>query len=456
MEPQKSLDETDVKEQVIKLNVGGTLFETYKTTLQHYPYTLLGSMFTSSKEITTDKTEFFFDRDPTLFPMILNYYRNGFVVYPENIHHKITEAELTFWQIPLLETPEAFNITGQYLVALSKSGEKENKEMEIYDEQITYLEREKSRLQQFLTGKEKSGEIVIKNDSFLESVKELDRGIKMCEEKMKSLQGVETKKRDQYIDVIDKLNLTLKQQIDHLETQRRIMRSLSEALCIDHGSPIVFPHNWMTYNDKRRYEYFRSYGAKTRKHLCLKDCIFIPFSKMKNGDKKNKDNFQIIDVQNIKPPYDKDYDFWTNIVGKNKCILYYVKYNKPYLDTIDSLYTCLITHDILQLCTPASYMNLYILEVYWGEKSAREQLKELIEQKDPKMDIRKKESKSKITDSDYDTEELSPTLELGTPILRRERSSSIIRRRSPIRRSRSRSISYKRNRSGSRTRSRSK
>lgn len=64
------------RERVI-LNVGGKRFITYKETLQRYPDTLLGRMFSSSAVMAHPDCngEYFFDRNARFFSFILNWYQ---------------------------------------------------------------------------------------------------------------------------------------------------------------------------------------------------------------------------------------------------------------------------------------------------------------------------------------------------------------------------------------------
>ena len=62
-------------EDVITLNVGGVRHETKITTLLKKPETRLYSVAEAAK--ASGKREFFFDRNPQIFPCILNYYRIG-------------------------------------------------------------------------------------------------------------------------------------------------------------------------------------------------------------------------------------------------------------------------------------------------------------------------------------------------------------------------------------------
>ncbi|PIO58001.1 K+ channel tetramerization domain protein [Teladorsagia circumcincta] len=58
----------------IRLNVGGTIFETTLSTLKKVPNTVLSTMVA---ERWRGQGELFIDRDPTHFSKILNYLRDG-------------------------------------------------------------------------------------------------------------------------------------------------------------------------------------------------------------------------------------------------------------------------------------------------------------------------------------------------------------------------------------------
>lgn len=69
----------------VKLNVGGALFETTLSTLQRYPDSMLGAMFSGRDGIhvpTDEQGYVFIDRDPTHFKAILNFLRTGKVSMP--------------------------------------------------------------------------------------------------------------------------------------------------------------------------------------------------------------------------------------------------------------------------------------------------------------------------------------------------------------------------------------
>jgi hypothetical protein len=64
-----------VMDNIVKLNVGGTKFYTKISTLQKHPETRLGRLNFQSQEYIAEKHFFFFDRNPELFNIILDFYR---------------------------------------------------------------------------------------------------------------------------------------------------------------------------------------------------------------------------------------------------------------------------------------------------------------------------------------------------------------------------------------------
>uniref|UniRef100_A0A8C2WC47 A-type voltage-gated potassium channel KCND1 n=1 Tax=Cyclopterus lumpus TaxID=8103 RepID=A0A8C2WC47_CYCLU len=86
------------KDELIILNVSGHRFQTWRTTLDRYPDTLLGSSekdFFYNEEIK----EYFFDRDPDAFRSILNFYRTGKLHYPRHQCISAYDEELIFFGI---------------------------------------------------------------------------------------------------------------------------------------------------------------------------------------------------------------------------------------------------------------------------------------------------------------------------------------------------------------------
>ena len=89
---QKKVDEK------IIINISGNKFECWRSTLEKYPQTLLGSV---EKEFFYDEetNEYFLDRDPELFRHILNFYRTGRLHYPKSECITAYDEELSFFGI---------------------------------------------------------------------------------------------------------------------------------------------------------------------------------------------------------------------------------------------------------------------------------------------------------------------------------------------------------------------
>ncbi|XP_072172041.1 potassium voltage-gated channel protein Shaw-like [Diadema setosum] len=88
----------------VRINVGGIRHETYKSTLRNIPDTRLAWLTTVTVTNTTAdydpiNREFFFDRHPTMFEAVLNYYRTGKLHAPSNVCGPAFEEELQFWGI---------------------------------------------------------------------------------------------------------------------------------------------------------------------------------------------------------------------------------------------------------------------------------------------------------------------------------------------------------------------
>ncbi|EAL61428.1 hypothetical protein DDB_G0292144 [Dictyostelium discoideum AX4] len=104
--------EFGVEERII-LNVGGRIFETYRSTLQSsYEGSLLEIMFSDrNKHLLrpNEKGEYFFDRSSEMFEYILNAYRTGEMELPRQIPYKMFIKELDYFQLPHHNTQCPFN-----------------------------------------------------------------------------------------------------------------------------------------------------------------------------------------------------------------------------------------------------------------------------------------------------------------------------------------------------------
>jgi hypothetical protein len=106
--------EISFKSQRMKLNVGGVRFETLRRTLQKIKKGRLWKISNALNEydllelcddFNLKECEFFFDRDPTLFMFILNYYRVGRLHINESLCPVDLNNELIYWDLdqPLMD-----------------------------------------------------------------------------------------------------------------------------------------------------------------------------------------------------------------------------------------------------------------------------------------------------------------------------------------------------------------
>ncbi|KAH3886650.1 potassium voltage-gated channel protein Shaw-like [Dreissena polymorpha] len=86
------------KETVI-INVGGQTFETFKSTLRRLKSSKLADEKEMMKYYRKSKGDFFFDRDPYAFNIILNYLRYGDLHLPTNLCVPALMREFQYWGI---------------------------------------------------------------------------------------------------------------------------------------------------------------------------------------------------------------------------------------------------------------------------------------------------------------------------------------------------------------------
>ncbi|CAL8324147.1 unnamed protein product [Lota lota] len=95
--PDPTDDKPRTDDGLVVLNVSGTRFQTWRSTLERYPDTLLGS---SERDFFSHHHgEYFFDRDPAIFRHILNFYRTGKLHYPRQECIAAYDEELAFFGI---------------------------------------------------------------------------------------------------------------------------------------------------------------------------------------------------------------------------------------------------------------------------------------------------------------------------------------------------------------------
>ena len=89
-------------EQRVKLNVGGSRFETTLSTLTRHPDSMLAVMFSGRHEVPQDDDGYvFIDRDGAHFRIILNFLRDGVLDVPASQKAVIElTRELQYYQLP--------------------------------------------------------------------------------------------------------------------------------------------------------------------------------------------------------------------------------------------------------------------------------------------------------------------------------------------------------------------
>lgn len=85
--------------EVVKINVGGQLFQTYDSTLQNVPSTRLADLDTTSPFYDEESKTYFFDRNHVVFQCILDFYRDGEMHLPRDVCPRQIEKDLVFWQL---------------------------------------------------------------------------------------------------------------------------------------------------------------------------------------------------------------------------------------------------------------------------------------------------------------------------------------------------------------------
>ena len=88
----------DDERSILKINIGGTRFQVFKSTLQALPE-VLEVVTSSGLRLPNAASEIFFDRDPIVFACILNYCRLGQLHVPNYLCGPMLEMELRYWNL---------------------------------------------------------------------------------------------------------------------------------------------------------------------------------------------------------------------------------------------------------------------------------------------------------------------------------------------------------------------
>ncbi|KAL3316981.1 hypothetical protein Ciccas_004368 [Cichlidogyrus casuarinus] len=97
--PELPEEATKCGDTRIIINVSGKRYETWASTLERHPETLLGSYEREYFRVSDDMNEYFFDRDPDFFRYIMAYYRTGRLHFPKNDCVAAYDEELAYFGI---------------------------------------------------------------------------------------------------------------------------------------------------------------------------------------------------------------------------------------------------------------------------------------------------------------------------------------------------------------------
>ena len=92
---KKRENETPAKDKRIRINVGGTPFETFSSTLERITGTrlaLLSVLGEADDAWDKERNEYFFDRHPGVFASILHYYRTEELHTDQNLCGNIIQG----------------------------------------------------------------------------------------------------------------------------------------------------------------------------------------------------------------------------------------------------------------------------------------------------------------------------------------------------------------------------
>ena len=97
----KSETKLDDSQDTVIVNISGTRFETFASTLKRHPGTRLERLTENSHNYRADRGEYFFDRNPVFFTHILNFYRYGCLHLPNSHCGPAIKRELDYWGVSM-------------------------------------------------------------------------------------------------------------------------------------------------------------------------------------------------------------------------------------------------------------------------------------------------------------------------------------------------------------------
>ncbi|ELT96947.1 hypothetical protein CAPTEDRAFT_72490, partial [Capitella teleta] len=85
--------------EILRINVGGSMFMTSRSSLDRIPGTRLSNLTESDANYNPVTEEWFFDRNPMFFNNILDYFRSDDLHFPHNYCGPSIKKELQYWKI---------------------------------------------------------------------------------------------------------------------------------------------------------------------------------------------------------------------------------------------------------------------------------------------------------------------------------------------------------------------
>ena len=128
---------------IVKLNLRGTKFQTYREKFNVIPGSRLANLSPCDKNYNSDKNEFFFDRNPYLFHYILDIYDLNGLHLPRNVCSNVMRRELEFWKIDMTVLQNC----------CMRAYYADDEDVKIYDEIVASIESYAPRKDQTITSK---------------------------------------------------------------------------------------------------------------------------------------------------------------------------------------------------------------------------------------------------------------------------------------------------------------
>ncbi|XP_064644759.1 potassium voltage-gated channel subfamily C member 3-like [Lineus longissimus] len=134
-------------EDLVRIRLRGRKFDLPVSQLLKFPDTKLGRLARHYQELGHTDVDYFFNRDPTVFQHVIQYYETGKLHFPNEVCGAVYKEELEFWQ---LDCPIEPCCTSRYQISLKQTEAIKSFENAIRTEQqlvkdYVFLECQRSR-----------------------------------------------------------------------------------------------------------------------------------------------------------------------------------------------------------------------------------------------------------------------------------------------------------------------